>query len=85
MIVHYLDECHAYMSGDICSNSSATSSKPHLGVLVSNGNGTDFAIGNDDHLYMVDYTGYRIDLGIFNKARLEQLRFNLGQLEAFAK
>ena len=58
--------------------------KPRLSVLVSNGNGTDLAIGNDDHLYMVDYAGYRINLGLFTKQRLEQLRFNLGQLEAFA-
>lgn len=53
-------------------------------VVITLGNGTDLAIDENDQLYVIDYSGTRIELGKATKHRFGQIRAYLTRLEVHA-
>lgn len=53
-------------------------------IYISLGGGTDLGITKDDHLVVIERSGYRVDLGLATAKRIDEIREYLNRLKIHA-
>ena len=56
----------------------------NISIYISLGSGQDLGITDGGHLVMIDYTGYRIDLGRATKKRIDMIQEYIERLKIHA-
>ncbi|RWB40427.1 MAG: hypothetical protein EOQ44_25120 [Mesorhizobium sp.] len=55
-----------------------------ISIYITLGSGQDLGIDDDGHLVLIDYTGYRVDLGRATTRRLDLIQEYVGRLAIHA-